>query len=70
MERSPNWLEIPPLDVVRIPIPPASDAAACPTLPNDPDMDPIADDLILELPRYKPPNTPPPMPTNGAFPSI
>tara|TARA_B110000285_G_scaffold218511_1_gene268005 strand:+ start:1023 stop:1127 length:105 start_codon:yes stop_codon:yes gene_type:complete len=34
-----------------MPIPPASDAAACPTFPKDPDMDPIADDLILELPR-------------------
>jgi len=63
-------LEIPPRDVVLIPIPPAKDAAAYPTLPNEPEIVPMPDDLIFELPRYIPLNTPPPIPTIGGFPSI
>ena len=48
---SPSWFEIPPLDVVRMAIPPARDAAAYPALPNEPDIDPIPDDFIFELPH-------------------
>lgn len=67
---SPSWFEMPPLDVVRMAIPPARDAAACPTLPKEPDIDPIPDDFIFELPLWRPPKTPPPMPTMGYLPSI